>query len=111
MSTLCLFTNVLITLRLPRNRIFRDFYNRRLSHHPALAVLHSFLTPRIELQPPHLALEKKHVSRAKILRSSPKIAFSLPEIGDILRPRSIWHAVSNYQDGGIKKAVRRKNKD
>ena len=35
----------------------------------------------------------------------------LPEIGDILRPRSIWHAVSNYQDGGIKKAVRRKNKD
>ena len=32
----------------------------------------------------------------------------LPEIGDILRPRSIWHAVSNYQDGGINKAVRRK---
>ena len=75
MSTLCLFTNVLITLRLPRYRIFRDFYNRRLSHHPALAVLPSFPTPRIELQPPHLALAKKHVSRAKILRSSPKIAF------------------------------------
>ena len=36
---------------------------------------------------------------------------TLPEIGDILRPRSIWHAVSNYQDGGIKKAVHRKNKD
>ena len=36
---------------------------------------------------------------------------ALPEIGDILRPRSIWHAVSNYQDGGIKKAVHRKNKD
>ena len=36
---------------------------------------------------------------------------TLLEIGDILRPRSIWHAVSNYQDGGIKKAVRRKNKD
>ena len=37
--------------------------------------------------------------------------WSLPEIGDILRPRSIWHAVSNYQDGGMKKLVRRKNKD
>ena len=36
---------------------------------------------------------------------------SLPEISDILRPRSIWHAVSNYQDGPMKKAVRRKNKD
>ena len=33
-------------------------------------------TPRIELHPPHLALEKKHVSRAKILRSSLIIAFS-----------------------------------
>ena len=40
-----------------------------------------------------------------------KYAKPLPEIGDILRPRSIWHAVSNYQDGGIKKVVRRKNKD
>lgn len=39
------------------------------------------------------------------------IMVALPEIGDILRPRSIWHAVSNYQDGGIKKAVHRKNKD
>ena len=36
---------------------------------------------------------------------------SLPEISDILRPRSIWHAVSNYQDGRMKKAVRRKNED
>ena len=33
---------------------------------------------------------------------------TLPEIGVILRPRSIWHAVSNYRDGGINKAVRRK---
>ena len=46
-----------------------------------------------------------HAHRTKLERDT------LPEIGDILRPRSIWHAVSNYQDGGIKKAVRRKNKD
>ena len=30
------------------------------------------------------------------------IHLSLPEISDILLPRGIWHAVSNYQDGGMK---------
>ena len=46
----------------------------------------------------------------QLLSLTPELK-TLPEIGDILRPRSIWHAVSNYQDGGIKKAVRRKKKD
>ena len=32
---------------------------------------------------------------------------ALTEIGDILRQRNIWHAVSSYQDGVIKKTVRR----
>ena len=49
--------------------------------------------------------------RPLFIASSFSVDFTLPEIGDILRPRSIWHAVSNYQDGGIKKAVHRKNKD
>ena len=61
-------------------------------------------------QPQGPFLERNHKVLDKILLQRR----SLPEIGDILRPRSIWHAVSNYQDGGdggIKKAVRRKNKD
>ena len=55
--------------------------------------------------------EAKRKSKATSFIATCLFSFSLPEIGDILRPRSIWHAVSNYQDGGMKKAVRRKNKD